>query len=205
MHRANWRHGEKRMSDRSSLLRLADLDAAQLRRIYHEHMKEDFPAAELKPLEMIEKGIEKGYYRFLGLSDGDEVIGYTGLIFCEDACLVDYLATMPERRNRGAGRDLIRCLKNDFKDTEYVIVEVETPACGSDEAERKLRQRRMNFYLRNGFRDTGMDVSVFGVRFRLLELPHGTPHDGQEILTRYMNIYRYVLPEDLFRANVIAD
>ena len=86
-----------------------------------------------------------------------------------------------------------------------MIVEVETPACGSDEAERKLRQRRMNFYLRNGFRDTGMDVSVFGVRFRLLELVHGAPHDRQELLTRYMNIYRYVLPEDLFRANVIAD
>ena len=192
------------MSDRSSLLRLADLDAAQLRRIYHEHMKEDFPAAELKPLEMIKKGIAEGYYRFLGLFDGDEIIGYTGLIYHEDACLIDYLAVMPEWKNRGIGSVMLKLLKAYLKDTEYVIGEVEIPACGEDEAERNLRSRRMDFYLRSGFYDTGMDVSVFGVRFRLLAFAD-KPHDGQEILTRYRNIYRYVLPEDLFRNNVLTD
>ena len=47
-------------------LRLALLDEEQQRRIYLEHMKEDFPSSELKPLEMIERGIAEGYYRFPG-------------------------------------------------------------------------------------------------------------------------------------------
>ena len=192
------------MGEWSSSMRLEDLDIAQVHRIYNVRMKEDFPPAELKALKIIEEGIQAGFYRFPGLFDGDEIIGYTGLIYHEDACLIDYLAVMPEWKNRGIGSVMLKLLKAYLKDTEYVIGEVEIPACGEDEAERNLRSRRMDFYLRSGFYDTGMDVSVFGVRFRLLAFAD-KPHDGQEILTRYRNIYRYVLPEDLFRNNVLTD
>ncbi|MBR3203010.1 MAG: GNAT family N-acetyltransferase, partial [Solobacterium sp.] len=105
-------------------LHLELLDEEQRRRVYIEHMKEDFPPAELKSLEEIEQGITEGCYRILGLMDQNEVIGYACLVEAKDACLIDYLAVIPERRNSGAGSEMLRLLEKRLQDREYVIVEV---------------------------------------------------------------------------------
>ena len=183
-------------------LRLAPLDKAQRRRIYIEHMKEDFPSSELKSLEMIEQGIAEGYYRFLGLLAHNEVIGYVCLIEEGDACLIDYLAVVPEQRNSGAGSELLRLLGNWLNDKEYVIVEVEAPSSGKNENDVTLRKRRVEFYLRNGLLDTGVDVCCFGVDFRVLEAGRRGPHNRKDVIRRYVNLYRRILPETLFRDNI---
>lgn len=186
-------------------LRLALLDEEQRRRIYLEHMKEDFPSSELKPLEMIERGIAEGYYRFLGLLDHEEIIGYACLIDAKDACLIDYLAVIPERRSSGAGSELLRLLGNWMKDKEYVIIEVELPDSGRDEDEAALRKRRMEFYLRNGILDTGIDARCFGVDFRILEAGSHGPHHRKDVIRNYETLYRRILPETLFRDNIHTD
>ena len=186
-------------------LRLELLDKEQRRRIYLENMKEDFPSSELKSLELIERGIAEGYYRFLGLMDQDEIIGYACLVDVKDTCLIDYLAVIPERRNSGAGSEMLRLLETRLKEKEYVIVEVELPDSGRDEDEATLRKRRVEFYLRGGILDTGIDVRCFGVDFRILEAGTHGPHDRNDVIRRYENIYRRILPETLFRDNVKTD
>jgi len=168
-------------------------------------MKEDFPPSELKSLELIEEGIAEGYYRFLGLLDHNEVIGYVCLVEAGDACLIDYLAVIPELRNSGAGSELLRLLENRLKDKEYVIIEAELPDSGRDADETALRKRRMEFYLRNGILDTGIDVRCFGVDFRILEAGTHGPHQRQDVIRRYENVYRRILPEKLFRDNIHTD
>lgn len=186
-------------------LRLAVLDEAQRRRVYNEHMKEDFPPSELKSLELIEQGIAEGYYRFLGLLDHNEVIGYVCLVEAGDACLIDYLAVIPGRRSSGAGSELLRLLENRLKDKEYVIIEAELPDSGRDADETALRKRRVEFYLRNGILDTGVDVRCFGVDFRILEAGTHGPHQRQDVIRRYESIYRRILTEKLFRDNIHTD
>jgi GNAT superfamily N-acetyltransferase len=181
------------------------LDEAQRRRVYNEHMKEDFPPSELKSLELIEQGIAEGYYRFLGLLDHNEVIGYVCLVEAGDACLIDYLAVVPGRRSSGAGSELLRLLENRLKDKEYVIIEAELPDSGRDADETALRKRRVEFYLRNGILDTGIDVRCFGVDFRILEAGTHDPHQRQDVIRRYENVYRRILPEKLFRDNIHTD
>ena len=183
-------------------MRLAALTSAERRQIYNEHMKEDFPASELKTLEMIEQGITKGYYQFLGLKKRDEIIGYVCLITAGDTCLVDYLAVISGQRSRGAGSEMLRLLGDYLQDREFVLVEVENPRSGNDEAERALRKRRMAFYLRGGLQDTGVDVRCFGVDFRILKAPRRKPQERADIIRRYQAVYRMILPEALFRNNI---
>ena len=183
-------------------MRLAALTSAERRQIYNEHMKEDFPASELKTLEMIEQGITKGYYQFLGLKKRDEIIGYACLITAGDTCLVDYLAVISGQRSRGAGSELLRLLGDYLQDREFVLVEVENPRSGNDEAERALRKRRMAFYLCGGLQDTGVDVRCFGVDFRILKAPRRKPQERADIIRRYQAVYRMILPEELFRNNI---
>ena len=179
-------------------LRLELLDEEQRRTVYIEHMKEDFPPAELKSLEEIEQGITKGCYRILGLMDQNEVIGYVCLVEEKDACPIDYLAVIPERRNSGAGSEMLRLLEKRLQDREYVIVEVERPSLGENEDEVILRRRRMGFYFRSGILDTGIDVRCFGEGFRILEARRNETHRRSDIIQRYRDLYQCTLPVTLY-------
>ena len=51
----------------------------QLETVYEADLKVSFPAAELKPLRIIQKMVEDGYYRPWCLFDGKEIVG--GVLF----------------------------------------------------------------------------------------------------------------------------
>ena len=84
-------------------MRLDRLTKEQVKAVYDKRMKADFPSNELKPLGMIEKAVAHGSYECLGLIGGKEIAGYVFLIRHGEDYLVDYLATCPERRNKGLG------------------------------------------------------------------------------------------------------
>ena len=88
--------------------------------------------------------------------------------------------------------------EDHLKDADCVLLEVEDPACA--EEDRETRERRLQFYLRNGMLDTGVKANVFGADFILLRMPVGkTDADFGAI---YQNIYRTILPWLVFRAMV---
>ena len=66
----------------------------ELREIYHEDMKEAFPAAELKPLAAIEKMWREGWYKPYCLYDYDGAGPIGTAILClglPSWALLDYL------------------------------------------------------------------------------------------------------------------
>lgn len=82
-------------------MRLERLTKAQVEEIYKNKMTVDFPKAELKPLEVILKAIDKNIYEPLGLFDDSKIIGYTFLAKLGSDYLVDYLAVNSDSRNSG--------------------------------------------------------------------------------------------------------
>lgn len=183
-------------------MRLDRLTREQVEKVYQERMKEDFPPNELKPLAMINKAVEQGIYECFGLMDGEEIAGYVFLIKQGEDYLVDYLATYPERRNRGLGREMIRLLGEYLADAKSIIGEVENPEFAINEVDKELQTRRFGFYMRNGCRGTGVRVTCFGVPYIILEMGQGLVHTAEEIKTLYERHYKAILPKDLFEKNV---
>ena len=70
----------------------------QLETVYEADLKVSFPAAELKPLRIIQKMVEDGYYRPWCLFDGKEIVGECFLwLGAPGWALLDYLCVSPHR------------------------------------------------------------------------------------------------------------
>lgn len=163
----------------------------------------DFPADELKPLAMIMAALEKGIYECLGLINNSNIEGYVFLIKLDDDYLIDYLAIYQGVRNKGLGSKMLALLNEHLSNANSIIGEVENPDFAKDTGEQELRSRRYGFYMRNGFRDTGVTASCFGVAFIIIETGPGLIHTKEEITSLYRKHYKTLLPEKLYNQNII--
>ena len=77
-----------------------------------------------------------------------------------------------------------------------------TVAFEEDDEKRFLCKRRMEFYYRNGFEDTGVKAVCFGVHFILIETGVNAVHSKEQIKELYLKHYRFMLPDEVFRKNV---
>ena len=182
-------------------MHLKTLTKDQLSDLYNDRMREDFPPSELKPLFVILDAVDKGIYEALGLYDGEEIVGYSCLVKQGNDYLVDYLAIYPEKRNGGIGSILVKLLSEHMDSTGNIIGEVEDPKYARNEDDRKLRIRRMDFYLRNGCFDTGVRAKCFGVEFIILRMGK-KKLEKQKCWDIYSAIYRSILPKDMYDENI---
>lgn len=79
--------------------------------------------------------------------------------------LLDYIAVAEEERGRSTGGKILHQL-NEMYRGKSVFVEIEVEDDSKENAEQ--RRRRKNFYLRNGFKETGIVVNVYDVEMELL-------------------------------------
>lgn len=174
-------------------------DFSQVEMLYNSRMKKDFARNERKPLSSIRRAWEAKTYDCYGLFDGEEIVGYAFFVRQGENYLFDYLAIAEDRRDEGLGSLFLQQLAVVLKDAACVVGEVEDPDKATDENTRLQRERRMRFYLRNGYWKTDLTACVFGVDYRIMEVPTGAPHSTEEIRTVYTALYRNILPALFFR------
>ena len=174
-------------------------DFRQVEKLYKSRLESDFAEDELKPLSAMKKSWEEGNYDCYGLFYGEEILGYAFFVSNGDNCLLDYFAIKEDRRNEGLGSIFLKQLTACMEKEKYVIVEVEDPNQANSFDEKTLRNRRLQFYLRNGYMETTLKSSVFGVSYRLLEASNSVPHSAKNIRTAYIELYRSILPEEFFQ------
>ena len=179
---------------------IVQLTRDQVADIYQTHLCQDFPPDERKTLDILLKAMDVGKYECYALTE-NELLGYAFFVKLERDYLLDYLAIVRGKRDLGLGSVFLEKLFHQLKNADSMIVEVEEPSSGKNEAERTLRNRRKAFYLRNGFSDTNVNAEVFGVNFRLLE-PSNKPHSQEEIKELYLRHYQAVLPPKVFETQV---
>lgn len=194
------------------------LNTEEMRVVYDRFMVEDFPKEELKSFRIIERLMRDGQYICCGLfgenkADGsvpEALCGYGLYVFQEENgvrnYLIDYLAIRKDVRDRGIGsaflRDAAKVLPGPVG---MCLVEAEDPESAADAAERTVRKRRIAFYERGGYHDTGIRVCLFGVRYVILEKagrasdrPAQSPAPDPEHIRRvYCRIYEYMLGKEL--------
>ena len=174
-------------------------DFRQVEKLYKSRLESDFAEDELKPLSAMKKSWEEGNYDCYGVFEGEEILGYAFFVSNGDNCLLDYFAIKEDRRNEGLGSIFLKQLTACMEKEKYVIVEVEDPNQANSFDEKTLRNRRLQFYLRNGYMETTLKSSVFGVSYRLLEASNSVPHSARNIRTAYIELYRSILPEEFFQ------
>ena len=81
------------------------LTARQLRQVYRERVRSDFPPSERRPLASMERLRAAGVYDTWGMYEGEELLAYAFLWRSEayGVALLDYLAVCREGRGRGTG------------------------------------------------------------------------------------------------------
>ena len=208
------------------------LSLSQIRAIYRERMRDDFPPDELKPLVTIERALARNEYVCYGAAEGEDVLAYAyfvklkedgqqaALLAAANAridtqkasfdgygpapyALFDYFAVRRELRGREVGSWFLQALiAGPLRGMECVLLEVDDPACASTPEEAEKRTRRLAFYLRNGLKDANVKTTVYGVQYKILTLPVGRQVSREEVKRRYAALYRSILPERLFEAHV---
>ena len=158
-------------------LNIRRLKLKEIKDIYRKHLVHDFPLDERRPFPRIAKHYrEHRYEGFGGYSEAGELLCYA-MFYVKTGpggrrvCLFDYLAVVAGFRDGGVGSAFLKGLGKMFPRTGCAFVEVEDPERAADPNQRSERERRMQFYLRNGFLDTGLNARVFGVDYRILEVP----------------------------------
>ncbi len=99
----------------------------------------------------------------------------------------------------------LRQLRECLRDADCVIGEVDDPDKTDDTDEKALRERRLRFYLRNGYLKTEVTSRVFGVDYRILELPVGAEHTADEIRETYSELYRGMFPKVIYKTQFKVD
>ena len=189
----------------TSFLRIQELSLNQIRKLYLERLKRDFPPDEIKPLSRIERALARGEYVCYGAMDGEAILAYAFFVVTGKRALFDYFAVAEELRDRGIGSRFIRELMDGLlSQMDCVLLEVDDPDHGQGQEEVALRNRRLAFYLRNGLTDTGVRTKVYGVDFRILSLPVGRMPSVDETRTVYVELYHTILPPKLYEKWVIV-
>jgi len=124
-----------------------------------------FPANERIPIKhLLDDKIKR---EFLAFFDGDLFCGFSNSITHGSITNIIYFAVMPKLRSRGYGSQILQVIREQHPDTRIVVdIEVEEDSKDAEELER--RNRRRDFYLRNGFGSSPVDYVWQGEHYRLL-------------------------------------
>lgn len=126
--------------------------------------KEAFPPEEyLAPTELVRMAGSENF-DFLALLDGDAFVGFMVVMLYEDMAYLFFLAIDADSRGRGYGSRAIETLKAEYPDK---IQTVDFEMLDEAAPNRKQREKRRSFYLRNGYRETGLFLSYLGVDYEV--------------------------------------
>ena len=113
-----------------------------------------FPREERIPWEDLLCLVEKMPLEFAEYRDGEELLGITIVYPRTRLTWFWYFAVPEEKRGRGIGQHILSALLARYEGRS-VVLDMEDPAQpGAPNAAQ--RRRRRDFYLRNGFRETGI-------------------------------------------------
>ena len=124
-----------------------------------------FPANERIPIKhLLDDKIKREFWAFF---DGDLFCGFSNSITHGSITNIVYFAVEPELRSRGYGSQILQAIRRQHPDTRIVVdIEVEEDSKDAEELER--RNRRREFYTRNGFDAAPVEYHWQGEHYRLL-------------------------------------
>ena len=118
-----------------------------------------FPEIERHPVMELFSASAKGRAEFLQFTEDGKFIGLAYMIVRGSVAFLLYFAVDASRRNSGYGSAILDSIRRKY-DGKDVVLLIESLHEECDNLD--IRIRRKGFYLRNGFRDTGLIQSSCG-------------------------------------------
>ncbi len=122
-----------------------------------------FPKEERPEPDYFFSSFDKENNHLYGFYDKDTFIGFASVIIYKHICYIFFLAIEEKYRNQGYGSEVLKEIRNIYKD--YVILlayEYVDPSYPDYEN----RKRREQFYMNNGFKKNPLITNEFGVIFQ---------------------------------------
>ncbi len=176
------------------------VDFQEFKKIYKQHLIDDFPRMERRPLFSIRNLYKKELYAAYTYEENGQLLAYAGLIYTAGrrCALLDYFAVVKEWRSTGLGSEFITLLRSSI-DVDGMIIESENPELADTAKEQEIRKRRIDFYRRNGALDSETNWYAFGVHYCLLWLPGEHAPMPPELGRLTLNIYEQTMKPWLAR------
>lgn len=126
--------------------------------------KEAFPPEEyLAPSKLVEMAKDDSF-DFLALLDNDSFVGFMVVKIYQDIAYLFFLAIDSSYRSKGYGSRAIETLKTEYPGKKHVV---DFEMLDDKAANSKQREKRREFYLRNGYKETGLFISYLGVDYEV--------------------------------------
>lgn len=124
-----------------------------------------FPKSEKFPFWVLKQCARENNVRLDAIIDHstDKIIGMCFLISYDDIVYLMYVAIDKKYRNKGFGSLVLRDLILRQADISILLC-IERPSAEKED----IKARRKNFYLRNGFYETGCYIKDSGVEYEFL-------------------------------------
>lgn len=126
-----------------------------------------FPKNERKPFFFLLWKARQKQMDLLLIQENGENVGLTITGMYRDMVLIDYFAIDPARQGSGLGSLAIPLWKNRYPG-KRIFLEIERLDENAPNIAQRVRRKR--FYLKNGLRETGLFVDLFGVPMEILSL-----------------------------------
>ena len=169
----------------------------------HYYLINDFHKSEVKPIKLIERLIQEGHYKCYGFYEDENLLGYGYFVKTEENILMDYLAVIPEYRCKGLGSKFISIIKEEFSEKfSTLLAEVENPKYSLDENDRLNRERRILFYIKNGFKVSNIETCVLEDRYSIISLELSEELNDEEINKEIRKMYISIFGEEFFKKHI---
>ncbi len=121
---------------------------------------DSFPKIERIPFPMMVAMSKLWNTDFLAFYDKDTLCGFIYLAHIRNIVFVMFFAVDKMLRSKGYGSAILQEIQNKYPDKK-IIVSIEP--CDKNAPDIDLRTRRKDFYLRNGYKETGYMIKLAGV------------------------------------------
>lgn len=120
--------------------------------------------------------------------------------------LLDYLGVKEELRGMGYGSMFLTKVLKELGRENYVFIEVEAAEFLPFKPFDSHRQKRLDFYIKNGLLDTGVVTETYTVFYSILVYKEGVGLEDipskEDIGRLYLNLYRYIVGTEVCRKYV---
>lgn len=126
--------------------------------------KEAFPPEEyLSPSQLIDTSQEDGF-DFWSLQDGDLFVGFLAVRTYQRVAYLFFLAIDAPLRSHGYGSHALQTLRTLYPGFQHVV---DFEMLDDNAPNHAQREKRRQFYLRNGYQPTGHFLSYLGVDYEI--------------------------------------